>query len=289
MNLEQVRQLEVPELADYVWRRLRLEPPIDPPLSDRFGTEPPEQFLIQAVEEGDFPEFRGRLLAAIRDNLRRLVDLERESPEPIWLDAASSDQVASIAYLVAEVRGTELLEAIYQVICSWMLSPGAARGELTAGQLHLLRTLALLQDGGCLARFWEDLWQRGPRSVRGLVMFGWARAYPQDALQHLAELVETESEIDLPSTLWSLVGSHGPGIFLLAEFTRRLAPDQQGRIREALAQAGATDAQLRDFDYTAAATEATDGAFVFPGGTAPSNVEAARKRPVWRTTLATGT
>ena len=287
MNLEQVRQLEVPELADYVWRRLRLEGPLDPPLSDRFGPEPPEQFLIQAAEESDSPAFRTRLLAAVRDNLRRLVDLERESAEPIWLDAVSSDQVASIAYLVAEVRGTELLEAIYQVICSWMLSPGAARAELSAGQLHLLRTLALLQEGACLARFWEDLWQRGPRSLRGLVMFGWARAYPQDALEHLGELVETDGEIDLPSTLWSLVGAHGPGIFRLAEFARRLVPDQQRRIREALDQAGATEAQLRDFDYTAAAPEAGDGDFAFPGGTAPGNVEAARTRPVWGTTLPT--
>lgn len=112
----------------------------------------------------------------------------------------------------------------------------------------MLRALAALAQRPSLARFWEQLWETGPRSMRGLILFGWARAYPEDALEQLSELVEMKAEIDLPTTLWSLIGPRGPGLTLIAEHAAMLTVEQAEQIRRALEEAGADADQLAQFD-----------------------------------------
>ena len=282
MDEVQLRDLDRKKLADYLWNRLRRVAPIDPPLSGRFADEPPERFLILSARQAEQPGFRTRLIEAIRDNLRRIVDLERSSDASIWTDPVTDEQVAGLAFLTASLEAGELLRPIYNVVCSWRLSGGATIGEFTSGQFHLLRTLALLQEDGSLARFWEELWQTGPRAAAGLVIFGWARAYPEDALERLGELVGLADQIDLPATLWSLIGRRGPGMFRLIEFCERLSPENRQTIRRALESAGADAGQLRDFDFKLSAKTPAKPGFQFPEGTTPVDPKAAKKRPVYR-------
>ena len=190
--------------------------------------------------------------------------------------------MASLAFLTASLEAGELLGPIYGVVCSWQLSGGATIGQFTSGQFHLLRTLALLQKDASLARFWEELWNTGPRAAAGLVIFGWARAYPDDALERIGELVDLADQIDLPATLWSLIGRRGPGLFKLAEFCERLSSEQRQTIRQALETAGADAGQLRDFDFKLSAKTPAEPGFQFPDGTNPVDPEAAKILPVFQ-------
>jgi hypothetical protein len=81
MTFAKLQKLNRQNLSDYVWRRLRLEPPIDPPLHNRFGEEPPEQFIFEAVKNSQEESFRRPVLDAIQDNLSKLA-LQAVSAEP---------------------------------------------------------------------------------------------------------------------------------------------------------------------------------------------------------------
>lgn len=281
MDLNQLRELDGAPLAEYLWRRLRREPPMDPPPATRFGDEPPEQIFMEAADPPQGIAFRARLIGAVRENLRRLVDSERASGQPFWADPVADEQVASLAFLVADLEGNELVDDLYRVVCSWTLTwPSRPANEISFGQMHLVRTLAMLQEGANLARFWEELWHKGPRWLRGMVFFGWARAYPEEALEHLGELIDQEEAIDLPTTLWSIIGPRGPGLAPLAEHSRGLPADKRHKVRSALETAGAQEHQLRDFDFLSCEPPVRDG-FPFGPDTLPRNEEAARALPAW--------
>ncbi len=248
MNVQGLHELDQRGLSDYLWRRLRLEQPVDPPLGERFGPEPPEQILIQAWEQSGESPFRAALVEAVRDNLRRIVDLERSSGQPAWEDGVSDEQLASLAFLTAAIDCKELVDPLYRVIVSWSFSPDFGRRDFTPGQFHLLRTLAMLQDGGRLARFWEELWAKSPPSYRGLVIYGWARADPDEALGHLEELVDTGGSIDLPATLWGIIGAPEVGWPKFGGYAAKLPADKQQVVREALKEAGAEEQELKQLD-----------------------------------------
>jgi hypothetical protein len=279
MDAEHLAQLSDSELADYLWRRLRLEPRIDPPIADRFGPEPPEQFLIQAVRQSGSPGLRARVVEAIKDNLRRLANIRSTSANDLWLDSTTDQQIASLAFLASGLDAQELASALYEFACPWILGGAGYAGELTDGQFHILRALAELQPEGVLAGFWESFWERGPRSSRGLIFFAWARADADAALRHLAELIRSEEWIDLPATLWALVGPRGPGLRKFAESTARLPPELRGRVRGDLQIAGADDAMLRDLDLACGLP--AEGGFLFPPEANPRDEQAARRRPEW--------
>lgn len=247
MNFDEVSKLKPDDLADYVWRRLRFDPPVDPPTSDRFGPEPPERFLIQAAGRADGDQFRTTLVGALEKSLVRLLREAAASETSIWSDSVTNEQLASIAFLSSAIDARELVERLYNVVVSWVIAPNAQRRGFTSGQFHLLRALASLQEGPWLAKTWKGLWQEAPRSMRGLIIFGWARADADEALNGLGELVDMEGQIDLPSTLWSLIGPKGPGVSRVAEFARKLTEPMQHRVREALATAGADESQLARF------------------------------------------
>lgn len=251
MNREELRQLDEPALTEYLWRRLRLEPPIDPPVVDRFGPEPPEQFPSEASDESTESSFRPRLVAAIRQNLRRLADQQASSPEVIWDDPVTDQQIASLAFLASSLGAGELVSALYSLVCSWLMDKPSDGGEWAAGRFHILRTLAELQSDASLAGLWKSLWDQGPTSMRGLIIFAWARADADAALARLGELVETGDEIDLPATLWSLIQPEGPGVITLSKAAARLALSTRNALRQGLSDAGADTTVIRDFDLSA--------------------------------------
>ena len=153
MDADALRQLDPAKLADYLWRRLRLESPVDPPISERFGQEPPEQFVIQTVKKADDRGFRTNMIAAVRDNLRRLAVMASASSEPVWDDPVTDQQLASLAFLASGIESTELVDALYTFAGCWTLGDMSDVRAFSAGQFHVLRTLAFLQADGGLDKF----------------------------------------------------------------------------------------------------------------------------------------
>lgn len=282
MNIETLTALSEDELNEYLWRRLRREGVLDPPLGERFGQEPPEQFLIAAAESAAGKDLRPRFLKAIRQNLSRLAE-EAGPAADYWSDPTTDQQVASLAFLATELGAIELSQTLYRFALSWCLVVQDGARQISDGQFHILRALARLQQRGELAPFWKSLWVHGPPAIRGLVIFGWARADADAALSRLGELVDMHDRIDLPATAWSLVRKRGPGVVKVAQAARSLTDDQRALLRDALERAGADQTILRDFDMYGGG-QGAGGTFVFPqevigkqqGGTPPS-------RPKWKT------
>jgi hypothetical protein len=249
MTFAKLQKLNRQNLSDYVWRRLRLEPPINPPLRNRFGEEPPEQFIFEAVKNSQEESFRRPVLDAIQDNLSKLA-LQAVSAEPdiFWRNRQTDQHIASLAFLISMLKASELVPTLEFFSLPWLSLWRIRPNEITDGQFHLLRTLAQLQQGKALAGMWEDLWEHGPRSLRGLIFFGWARADSLQALRQLGELADSADPIDLPATLWSLIGPEGPGIRELSLNASRCNGMQQSKLRQALVDVGVDQQTLREFD-----------------------------------------
>lgn len=143
--------------------------------------------------------------------------------------------------------------------------------------------MAHLQQGAALAGLWQDLWDQGPPSLRGLIIFGWARAQPEQALEHLGTLADDAGHIDLPTTMWSLVGPDGVGIIPVGKSARHVTEVQWRQLRKALATSGADDGLLSDFNQYSDSARFSRGAgkFQFPDGTTPANRELAKRFPRW--------
>ena len=276
MNAEELRKFDRAALADYVWKRLRREPPIDPPLASRFEDEEPEQFLIQAVESGDDASFRRKLYDAVIDNLKRWSEYRAASEIPLSEDRTSDEQLASLAFVISELEASELVQPLYLVACSFLMNSAARPAAMTFGQTHAVRTIAHLQNSSWLAPFWQGLWENGPRSLRGLVYFGWARADKDRAFSRLAELVACAHEIDLPGTVWSLLGPEGPGITALAQGTSSHSQSVKQALHDALV---AAEAEVTEFDIISG-LRVVAGDFIWPD-TAPPPTAQAIELPSW--------
>ena len=247
MDAAQLRRMDQAELDKYLWGRLRLES-MNPPVSSRFGQEPPEQFIFEAVKQADDLQFKSRVIKAIRANLAQMARLAAPSHEQFWNDRTNDQQLASLAFLSNALEAVELTESLYAMACSWLIEPGRWSPTSPDERFHVLHSLAQLQQGPRFAGLWEDLWEHGPRTIRGLTMFGWARADAVKALEHLGELVEMKDEIDLPATSWSLIQDRGPGLRRVIEASARLSAKRRKILRSALATAGADDRTLQTFD-----------------------------------------
>lgn len=247
MDAEDLSQLDRPALTDYLWRRFRLESPVDPPLDPR-GDEEPEQFVIE-VFGPDGAGSRRTLADAMDKTFVKLAGLQAVAPDPAEFDATTDNQIASLAFLIAELRLKEAIQRLYVFACSWFAgdSPQTMHA-LSFGQQHLLRTLAQLSVPGMYTDFWRDLWENGPRSLRGLTIFGLARANEAEALKELDELAASAGDIDLPATVWSLQAPEGPGLISLAKAAAHSKEETRDSLRKALVDAGAYEHILRDFD-----------------------------------------
>ena len=188
MNLEILSQSE---LTDYIWNRLRMEGPIRPMLNTRFDDEPPEQFIYQSYKKSKDPLFRKRVIVSIQENLMRCNLLF------FWKDKLADACVASLAFLVSLIEETSCIPLLELLISDW-------DAEYTDGQFHIIRTLAQLKQES--SSLWQHLWDDGPLSLYGVIMYGWIRSDPELALSHLSELIDSEGSIDLRTTIWSLMG-----------------------------------------------------------------------------------
>ena len=244
MTSDELRQLDRQGLAAYLRKRLRGEPPIDPPIDWTRRQEPPEEFVLEAVPVGD-AAFRERLLYAIRENLRTLVGHAMGEELP-WdpADATTDQQIASLAFLVSSLEAAELVPSLAQFALQWLDSACTGDAAVTDGQFHVLRTMAQLQSDARLGSVWRDLWENGPTGLRGLAIFGWANAEPGAALSHLPELLELEPDVDVNGALWSLVTESGPGINAVADALEHLPPQIRQDIADRLEHDGADAAVL---------------------------------------------
>jgi hypothetical protein len=256
------------DLNTYLWRRLRLEDPMDPPLDRRFRMEPPEDIFLRAARlEGDASPFHARLVQAIEENLRRSVRAAGGGP----LDDQDNEQLASLAFLAAGLKAHELHQAFYKAA----LYADAAEGVAEGTYFHLLRTLAMLQQGTSLIPFWEGLLQDSRPEIRAIAYFGLARADTDRLLRRLSTLLDDRA-LDLPPIIWHLA-AETPGAAALGRAARHLSSPQHTRLLEALKEGGADHDMLRDYkvqESTAAA------GFRFPVAE-PRDPRAAKRKPSW--------
>ena len=168
MDARRLRQLDQAELSAYLWRRLRLEES-DPPVAARFGAEPPEQFVYEAVCETEGAGLRRRVLEAIRESLARLAHMETERGQVVWTDPVSDQQLGSLAFLASWLNAPQLLPALETFCYPWLARWRTAGGAYSEGQFHFLRAMARMDESPALAGLWRDLWKNAPRDLRGLI------------------------------------------------------------------------------------------------------------------------
>lgn len=245
---ERIRAMTDTELTEYLWHRLRLDEPVDPPLDHRFGQEPPESVVIAAWRHSnDDPAFADRLVRAIRANLRSLTPQLDRLPD----DPAMREQLASLAFLAGEVGAKglvpDLAEVAHDLWAQLRADPGGAL-LINNPLFHVLNALSDLDDSADLAPLWRDiLAASGNRGLRTIAWFGLSHTDPEGLLDRLSEVVEDRT-IRLANVAWPMAHRY-PGIARFAKAAREhLTPEQRARLRVALVEAGADPGVLRDFD-----------------------------------------
>jgi len=204
--------------------------------------EAPEELFIDAWhQDGQTTVFKARLVQAIRDNLKQVIQITAGRE----LDSSDNEQLASLAFLTDAIRADELTQDLYKA----SLYVDSAEGVDEQTQFHLLRTLAGVQTGRRLIPYWQDLWTSPQAGSRAIALYGLSRADPQAALDLLPELLADQA-LDLPAIAWHLI-SDGPGPVELGKAAGRLSPSERERLREALLAAGANNNALQAFDLQA--------------------------------------
>jgi hypothetical protein len=195
MNAEALRQLSEPALAEYMWRRFRLEPPLDPPLDVVFRDEPPEAFLIDALPAAE-ESFRLRLAQAVKRNLTRLASEASRGD----LNPTSTVQLASLAFLSTELQIRSIVHPLYELALAWIFNHPAPGSHTEDALYQILVALASLQESPFYVPFWMQLW-REVRSgrLKAVAVYGLSRADANRAIELLPEIA-SERTIDLP---WS--------------------------------------------------------------------------------------
>jgi hypothetical protein len=110
--------LDQAQLTDLLWHRLRLDDPLDPPLDRRFRMEAPEELFINAWQQYAQTGFRNRLVRAIRNNLKRVIQLTAGR----GLDSSDNEQIASLAFLADTITAGRPDWPV--VRCRWNPAPG---------------------------------------------------------------------------------------------------------------------------------------------------------------------
>jgi hypothetical protein len=291
MNAKELRQLSESELADFFWRRFRLEPPLDPPLDTVSRDEPPEAFVIETLYRYPDDCFRRRVSQAMMLNLKRLAVENNQSQ----FDESSAIQLASLAFLAGELKDRTLGHPLYAFALNWIFDNLEVGSPTEEALYHILIAVASLQNGPGYVPLWLTLWENinSPR-LKAVAVYGLSHADPKKALDLLPEVLST-SDIDLPTVVWNLA-SEPLGSVELGIAAGRLSPSDQGKVRDALVFAGADADKLANFDnhirraskpsakakpiYGESAIELvqTVGRFVFPVDI-PISPETARRPP----------
>jgi hypothetical protein len=243
MTPEELRRLGAAELADYLWRRLRLETPVDPPLDKVSRDEPPEAFVIEVMHAEAIPEFRQRLTRAVMDNLTRVAQLYDHSAP----DNTLISQLSSLAFLSGEIGDPALGHRLYSFVLGLMPDEPNTMLMTEEALYHTLVALARLQNGDAYAAFWESIWREGlsPR-LKAAAVYGLSFADPNRALDLLPEII-ADDEIDLSLVAWNLA-THPPGSISLGVAASGLSHRLRAKLRTALADAGADAHMLANVD-----------------------------------------
>lgn len=246
MDAEALRRMDEPALAAYLRRRLRLEAPLEPPLDRQTRQESPEDFVIHAVLESkeEDPTFKGRIIGAVRANLHQFL---REKSSAT-LDDADNEQLASLAFLAAEIGAQELALDFYSVATVEVLKRDVQPPIDDLAVFHLLRTLAQLQkpEDHLFIPFWLALWEERSPDLREAAFYGISCVAPGKALELLPEVLHDEA-LDLPPMAWHLA-TERPGPIELGKAAARLPAEDRRKLRQGLVDAGADGQMLHDFD-----------------------------------------
>ena len=165
-------------------------------------------------------------------------------------DDVDDEQIASAAFMASALKDPELHCNLFSLGFNIFDSDSSA--VIAGGQFHVLRALAFLQSGSerqadhplRLADSWEKLWHNGPRSIRGVSIYGWAGIDKQAALKQLGDLIDTDG-IDLPTIVWTLIKNQGgPGLQAVSDASIELSQDQRDKLQQAMAKSGMTERLL---------------------------------------------
>jgi hypothetical protein len=243
MNAKQLRQLSEPELADFCWRRFRLEPPLDPPLDTISRDEPPEAFIIEKLYSCANDGFRRRISGAMMLNLKRLA-VENSQGQ---FDEASARQLASLGFLAGELKDSSLGHPLYAFALNWIFDDPEVGSPTEEALYHVLIAVASLQNGPGYAPLWLALWHdiSSPR-LKAVAVYGLSHADPKKALDLLPEILSTGG-IDLPTMVWNLA-NEPLGSVELGLAAGKLSSSHQRKLRDALIFAGADAHTVANYD-----------------------------------------
>lgn len=252
MNPNDLANFPPEQLERYVWDRLRgaRNEAADPPLDHRMGLGPPEQFLICAANTS--PDLRSRIINAVAANLRQLITDGACYPNGSSRDPIDDQQVASIAYLASMLHAHELAWALLCLALAWSAHMSYSPRRVTDGEFHVLRTIAQLQGPPVFESLWQHLRENGPRSLRGLVIHGWAGINPTEAIRHLGELLDTSEVANSHVVLKGLLDLKGCDANAMGSYAQALPKAKKQLLYSQLEEAGVTHDQLHTFLVAAA-------------------------------------
>lgn len=231
------------KLAEYLWKRLRYEE-LDPPIEYPLVTDSPEGFIIRVLRESQDPDFKARLVNAIKNNLADLSINYATQP----LDLVSDEQLANLAFLAAATENEELATALYMIACAFFIESSGKSPVSIETLYHLLRAVARLQSSKHLTPFWNDICQHQNPSLRSVAYYGLSLADSEKAMQLLKKMI-TDEDVDLSMMLWHLA-TESPGLENLCKEVAALPNKLQRKTRTALAEAisDTNDQVITDFD-----------------------------------------
>jgi hypothetical protein len=227
------------ELSGYLWRRLRLEAPLNPPLNDdKMGLEPPEEFIIRAVKARvDDEAFVARIHRVIQDHLQRLLPiLDSRNPDP-----AAPEQLTSLAFLAEHIGARSVVNSLHTLLLT-------LRVQNTKGDDSVLAPLQALADAVTTLAptlpgkaFWETIVD-GARDA-GLRATAFDALVDNDleaAMERLPRMVD-DPDADVGLIAWNL-STTVPGPQRLGQYMARyLDRRQQDYLLDELSRSGADE------------------------------------------------
>lgn len=240
-------------LTAYVKNRVWRTDPLDPPLADRFGPEPPETILIGAWRQTDESGFRANLSRSVRGLLAEHLKQFDET----LADERAFEAFEGLIFLAVETNDISAVDVLTDAAkLAWQrLKPGyeVPGKPLKAGPIQALRPLlfrlleglASFSDDVPLRDLCEELLIWAPDGgLRGAAYFALAVWHPETLPPLLSRMAE-DREIDMSNVAWT-IAQFRPGKEAFLKACHSLQWNHRVRLRAALREA------LADQDLLAA-------------------------------------